>query len=98
FADAEWVFLGQLPHATVRRVQRAADALIFLGYRGENNGGVVSTKIFEYLALGKPILPLFVVRGSDVDQILRTVCDLGANLRTVGDIADQLATVAREGV
>ncbi len=62
-----------VPHQTsrvARLIQAQADALLFLGYNDDGNGGVVSTKLFEYLSLGRPILPIMVRAGSDVDTLL----------------------------
>src|SRR5207244_120326 len=65
--DGDIVVAGHVPHGIARDIQQNAEGLLFLAYRGEGNKGVVSTKIFEYLALGKPILPISLHEGSDVD-------------------------------
>lgn len=96
-APDDIVFIGHLPHASARSVQVAAHALLFLGYLGEDNGGVVSTKLFEYLCLEQPILPLSVHRDSDVDQLLRRYCGNSINAHSVEEMMHQLAQVARDG-
>jgi len=68
--DGAVVFVPHQTGRVARVIQANADALLFLGYNDEGNGGVVSTKLFEYLALGRPILPIMVRAGSDVDMLL----------------------------
>ena len=70
--ELEWpvVFLPHQPSRVARLIQAHADALLFLGYNDDGNGGVVSTKLFEYLSLGRPILPIMVRADSDVDTLL----------------------------
>jgi glycosyltransferase involved in cell wall biosynthesis len=96
--DAECVFLGHRRNAETRRLQVAADALLFIGYDGPGNSGVVSTKIFEYLALGKPILPIGLYVDSDVDLILRATCDQSLTIRDPGPIALELSTLSHDGL
>ena len=88
------VFIGHLPHSISRSVQAGADALIFLAHFGEKNAGVVSTKLFEYLCLGKPVLPFSLHNDSDVDILLRRYCGKSLNLHSVEEIAQNLACVA----
>ena len=73
------VFVSHLPHAMARAIQASAAALVFLGYHGPKNMGVVSTKLFEYLCLGQPVLPFDVHEGSDVDLLLRRYCGKSIN-------------------
>jgi hypothetical protein len=93
----DMVFIGHLPHATVRAVQVSADALLFLGHFGENNAGVVSTKLFEYLCLSQPVLPVSLHIGSDVDQLLRRYCGTSVNDHTADEMTNSLARLARDG-
>jgi hypothetical protein len=77
-----------VPHQTsrvARMIQANADALLFLGYNDEGNGGVVSTKLFEYLSLGRPILPIMVRAGSDVDTLLGRYG--GRRINAIGPLA-----------
>jgi hypothetical protein len=77
-----------VPHQTsrvARVIQANADALLFLGYNDEGNGGVVSTKLFEYLSLGRPILPIMVRAGSDVDTLLGRYG--GRRIQAIGPLA-----------
>jgi len=91
---ADIVFIGHLSHAITRSVQASADALIFLAHFGEKNAGVVSTKLFEYLCLGKPVLPFSLHSESDVDILLRRYCGKSLNLHSAEEIAQTLARVA----
>jgi hypothetical protein len=91
------VFVPHLPHATVRSVQASASALVFLAHHGPNNMGVVSTKLFEYLCLGQPVLPFDLCEGSDVDLLLRRYCGASVNAHGEASIAALLAQVAEQG-
>lgn len=88
------VFIGHLPHSISRSVQASSYALIFLAHFGEKNAGVVSTKLFEYLCLGKPVLPLSLHIDSDVDLLLRRYCGKSLNLHSVEEISKNLARIA----
>lgn len=65
-----FVFVDHLPNIEVRSAQANADVLLFLGYNAEGNAGVVSTKLFEYLFLKRPVLPIGVKSNSDVAILL----------------------------
>lgn len=92
------VFVGHVPHSTARSIQASADALIFLAHYGPNNCGVVSTKLFEYLCLGKPLIPFSLHANSDVDRLLVRYCKHTIRAHTPEEIATALAEVARNGV
>jgi len=83
--DGAVVFVPHQTSRIARVIQANADALLFLGYNDEGNGGVVSTKLFEYLALGRPILPIMVRAGSDVDTLLGRYG--GQRIQAIGPIA-----------
>lgn len=93
----EIVFVSHLPHATVRSVQASATALLFLAHHGPNNMGVVSTKLFEYLCLGQPVVPLDLCEGSDVDLLLRRYCGTSINAHGEQAIAALLVRVVEQG-
>lgn len=96
-AKGDIVFIGHVRQAVARSIQAAADALLFIGYFADNNGGVVSTKLFEYLCLGKPVLPLGVCSDSDVDFLLRRYCGRGVNVHSADEIRGAIARVVSEG-
>ena len=91
------VFIEHLPHKIVRSVQASADVLLFLAHHGEGNKGVVSTKLFEYLCLGKPVLPLSLHVCSDVDQLLHRYCGVSLNVHSANEIMKSLVSVAESG-
>jgi glycosyltransferase involved in cell wall biosynthesis len=90
----EIVFIPHVPHEMAKAIQQNADILLYLTYLGK---GAVSTKIFEYFALGKPILPVSVPKDSDVDRLLTTYCGSSCNLHSSEDILAALQRVARNG-
>ncbi|NWJ41645.1 MAG: hypothetical protein HXX12_11835 [Geothrix sp.] len=92
------VLVPHVSHARAKAIQNSADALTFLAFPGQGNKGVVSAKFFEYLAQGKPIFPLSVVAGSDVDQLLERYAGGTCRLLTREEIARQLYQVAIHGV
>jgi hypothetical protein len=67
-------FLEQLPVVESRKMQQGADCLLFVAADFPDNGGIVSSKIFEYIQSERPILPLFVYEGSDVFHIISRAC------------------------
>jgi hypothetical protein len=71
---------------------------MFLGHYGPNNCGVVSTKLFEYMCLGKPLIPFSLHADSDVDRLLVRYCQHTVRAHTQEEIAIALAAVARDGV
>lgn len=93
------VFIKHLPHDVARSVQASAYALLFLAHFGPNNAGVVSTKLFEYLCLGQPVLPLSLHKGSDVDRLLRRYCGgISVNAHSVEQMCSALVDIAQNGV
>lgn len=67
-------FIDQQSLDVSRKMQLESDILLFVAANFPDNGGIVSSKIFEYLQSGKPILPLFVQRDSDVYNIIKNSC------------------------
>lgn len=91
-------FIAHVPHKLATAIQQGADALLFLAYDGEGNKGVVSTKFFEYLALRKPVLPIGLRPGSDVDHLLDRLCGTSAIVLRDDEVAATLKTLADSGV
>ncbi len=96
--EGDLVFVGHVAHALAKSIQASADALLFLAHFGPNNMGVVSTKLFEYLCLGQPVLPLCLHHGSDVDILLRRYAGSSINTHTAEEIAASLARLTTEGL
>ncbi len=82
----EVVFIKHVPQIEVRRIQASADCLLFLGYNGFENKGVVSTKLFEYLFLNKYILPFTIKSNSDIDIIFSTLCNKSIQLNDIEEM------------
>jgi glycosyltransferase involved in cell wall biosynthesis len=85
------VFVPHVSQRMARSIQQHSDVLLFLTYLGR---GAVSTKIFEYLALGKPILPVSVLKGSDADYLFSEFCGKCQYLHTASEIAQGLLQAA----
>lgn len=96
-APKDLVFVPMVPHALARSIQGSADALLFLAYYGEDNKGVVSTKLFEYLCLGQPVLPISLHADSDVDRLLMRYCGASINVHSAQEIMLAIARTVREG-
>lgn len=64
-------YAGFLPREKVLRMQRDADALLFLEYESENVQGILTGKLFEYLVAGPPIIGIGVSDNSSVGQLLK---------------------------
>jgi glycosyltransferase involved in cell wall biosynthesis len=78
--------VGQQPLQVSREMQQDADALLFLAANFPNNGGIVSSKIFEYLQSERPILPLFVHIDSDIYHIIASACGFCPIIHTWNDL------------
>ena len=88
------VFIAQVSHAEVARIQQAADVLLFIGYKADDNQGQVSIKLFEYFRRGKPILAVHIRKDSDVDFLIDLYCGKNVNLLDVRTLSAMLARLA----
>jgi glycosyltransferase involved in cell wall biosynthesis len=61
--------LGELPHADSLHLQRSAFVLLLFIVRGPATEGVITGKLFEYIAAGRPIL--VVTDGGEAAEIIR---------------------------
>ena len=91
------VFASQMSHDAVAEVQNAADVLLFLGYQAADNQGQVSIKLFEYFRREKPLLPVHIRAGSDVDWLVRHYSGVCPNLLDTEAVVSALAGIARDG-
>lgn len=87
-------FIPHVSHQLARSIQQSADILLFLTYLGP---GAVSTKIFEYMALQKPIFPVSVPKAADADFLLKHYCGVSCNFHTGDEISAALIRVAELG-
>jgi hypothetical protein len=84
------LFLPNIEHDLIYTIQKNSWALLFFGYLGDDNGGVVSTKLFEYIYSKKPIIPLNICKGSDIDLILNKYLNKNIYLNTSDQIINFL--------
>ena len=87
------VFLGHVSHDLAKILQARSDILLFFAFKGKGNHGVVSTKLFEYIASNTPILPLSVCEHGDVDFLLKHICGQSLRLHTVSEFADAILDI-----
>ena len=85
---------GHVSHAESLRHQREADALVLLESHSPAHEGVLTGKVFEYVASGRPVLCVGPAAGSEIDRLLRS-CGVGIAVgidealieRALGDLA-----------
>jgi glycosyltransferase involved in cell wall biosynthesis len=75
---------GTLPHREALQLQMQADLLLLIGLSGPN--GILSSKLFEYLASRRPMLAL-----TGPSPTSRIVAELGAGLVVAPDDPAQIA-------
>jgi glycosyltransferase involved in cell wall biosynthesis len=61
--------LGQLPHAAAIEAMRAADALLLVANTTPGAEATVPGKLFEYLAVGRPVLAVAPAQSSTSDVL-----------------------------
>lgn len=88
---------GQVSREQAMRMQRDADALIFLSFATESYGGILTAKLFEYLASGTTILSMGPTRDEAtakwIEQSERG-SDFGAD---VDAVSNEIVRIVREG-
>lgn len=62
--------LGMVPRDKAMKMQRDADALLLIEYQSDEFKGLLSGKVFEYIAAGPPVLALGVTGDTSVGQLL----------------------------
>ncbi|MCD5380540.1 hypothetical protein LR004_01310 [Candidatus Gracilibacteria bacterium] len=78
--------IPKVTHKRAMQLMRNADVLLFFAYNASDNNGIVSTKIFEYINSGTPILPFSVKKGSDIDSIFIKSCGKSLYLNSASDM------------
>lgn len=67
-------FLPAVSHEEALRLMKTLDVLIFFAYDKEDNGGIVSTKLLEYINSSTKILPFSIRKNSDIDILMSNCC------------------------
>ncbi len=96
---SKWVKnLGSLPRETALRMQRDAHVLLFLDWDSEQTDGILTGKLFEYLASGTPIWSIGTYRVTTAGALIaeaRAGRSLG---RDVGAIKSALIQLLKTGI
>lgn len=85
---------GLVPHAESLAAQRHADLLLFLDWMEERAEGILTGKLFEYLASRRPILAVGKRTDTEAARIIAKA-RAGETLVSVEDIRDRLLGLAR---
>lgn len=79
FGLTEWAHIdGYVPHVEATRQMQESAVLLFIVPEARENKGILTGKLFEYLAAGRPLLPIGPPDG-DAATILN-VCNTGSML------------------
>ena len=99
--DHQLEIMGYLPHHEAISHMGASSALLLVIPEAENNRGIVTGKLFEYLAVKKPVLLLGPPDGDAAQIIRRTergiVCD-PADTANISSALEELFDDARREV
>lgn len=88
---------GMQPYGISLRVQSSADALLFVDWMDPAAKGVLTGKLFEYLAAGRPILNVAANSDSEASQLIRET-GAGEPLTSPSAIRDALELLAGGGL
>lgn len=83
-------FVGELSRAECIEIQNKSDVLVLFEYEDSNAKGILTGKVFEYLATEKPILLI----GSDDKSELRQLLKSHNRLITLSNLEDLLKGLA----
>ena len=68
------IFLSHTSKQTVSDFQKKSKYLLLIGADFPYNGGILTTKLWEYLSTKQPILAFNVLKGGDLDKVLNQFC------------------------
>ncbi len=87
FKVEQWVKLGGAVRRTdALRIQRDANALLFLSWSDPEVDGIVTGKLFEYLAAGTPVVAIGAPRAGVAEKLILEADagqDLGRNVAAI---------------
>jgi glycosyltransferase involved in cell wall biosynthesis len=83
-------FRPSIAHELAISLMRECDAVLFFGFNGEKNSGIVSTKIFEYFYLGCKMILFDIRRDSDLDFLISKVCCQSVFINNAEDFKEYL--------
>lgn len=95
-AHIEWSFPGLLPHQEAVQKMRSAHLLLLIIGKAERSKNIFSTKLFEYLNSGRPVLGIGHPEGAASQLIRRSEAGLAATHTDSNSIYTFLALCLRK--
>lgn len=89
-------FNENISHKDALNKMKECDALLFFGFDGNENCGIVSTKIFEYFLLGVKILAFDIRKNSDLEYLFKEICSQADLINTPDDLLDYLLKIEND--
>jgi hypothetical protein len=80
-------FSSRVAHEKAVEFMCNADVLLFIGHQFP---GYLTTKLFEYLAVRKRILPLFLSKDSEAYRLIADICYGCPSIQTYGDFKESI--------
>jgi glycosyltransferase involved in cell wall biosynthesis len=87
---------GFVPYQESVVAQRAADVLLFLDWTDAGAKGVLTGKLFEYLASGRPVLSLGSTKHSEAAELIAEA-QCGVALTRSGEVTEYLRALLASG-
>lgn len=87
---------GQVPRTVALRMQRDADALLFFGFYAAGHAGILTSKLFEYLASGTRILAVSERCDDSITKLLKESQRASEPGPKITDIASEIVRIVRE--
>jgi len=88
-----WVkYMGKVNRIDALRIQKQADLLLFLEWGDESVDGILTGKLFEYLAARKPIIGIGISPSSAAGILM---CQAGVG-QAVGEDLDKVTSILRK--
>jgi hypothetical protein len=87
------IFKPIISHSKAIYLMKNCTAVLFFGFNGPKNAGVVSTKIFEYFYLKSKIIAFDIRIESDLDWLFRRICNKSENITDAIQLSKYLDTI-----